>query len=1367
MVLSRAMRALALAVLSTIPVAAFEMPPTATVPKNAILLKGDNNQYVEVSRPADFNLTSRFTIEAWVNVTVWDNTRWQAIVAKGEAWGIVRNDRNQNVLFRTQSGNSTHDLAATLNLTPGRWYHLAAVYDGARKYLYIDGQLNNSVAYSATVNINTLPVAFGSNLQFSGQRNFKGTFDTIRIWASARTATEIAADFRLDLRGDEAGLLGEWRFNEPSGMVGLDSSIGQRHGTLRNMVEADRMNGSQFRFPSPRSDVPTNAIRFGGDSRQRIELDEFYLPDFLWDPDALTVEAWVNFASFDGPGQAIVTKGEAWGLVQPGGTRKLAFRTDNHDLVSAADLLPNRWYHVAGVLKGNEKLLYLDGLLDSSGSYSPPPPDGSGPVTVVVGNNAADASQAFRGDIDLVRVWASSRTREELNATILSELRGSEPGLLAEWRFNEPSGDRALDSSFAEQHAHLVNLGAANRVPGLALQPPLPPVAQAEKSALMFDTGSSSVLIQNEQALDLLDGLTIEAWVNVAEWTQPWQPIVTKGDAWGITRLGETGKIAFRTHLGHAAADLASAAELELNRWHHVAAVFDGTRKYLYIDGKLDSSTAFTGTLLQNNYPAAIGGNAERTALGFRGIIDNVRIWSEPRSAAEVAGHFERVMRGSEFGLLGEWRFNEPAGDQALDSSWNGNHGQLPSAGTQRVHGLALRPPARGNQAVYFNMPGTGGQYADVPANSALAFSKQMTVECWVWFPDYPVATVALVSKGASTWEVKLRPSGKIQFSTDGLLDSTGAPRVDLLSAATLSRQEWHHVAVTWDSIRKEKRIFINGRLDEVERGLDGTLGQNDLPVLFAAEPFATGQGNYFRGVLDEVRLWESARLDERILQSFNRHVNGTEPRLVGAWSMNEGSGLVLRNREVGSILHGSLSEGMPPWSRVDGVALGIPVSSQYALTFDGADDYIQIPHHADYNLIGTATLEAWIKPEGTGVRPIVSKGDTGYGLALDANNYVRFYIDALHASALSSSRPVPNGAWSHVAVVINVAAGTTTFYIDGKPAGSHTAAVLNNNTNPLYIGKRGDLFFIGQIDEVRLWKVARSPLEIEFLAFGPLPLDAIGLAGFWGFNTAAGQVAVDGSRNHNDGTLKGTLENNWNEGHLWGVPSLEQDLNFAVDPGAAGLWIGQVILNRVNEVQKAINGVAEELTPAADTVAMRILLHVNAQGQARLLKDIIVMQTRQNPNDPNSPQSTVLITDPNRIHEYEGVVRRASKPVGLRYGSATFDFEGNELPLLGGIGAGVACAGLIRLSEEFPTNPFRHKYHPDHRKGYEIMRQFSIRFDGQPGDALAEAPGFGVHRLSGVYRETILGLHKVPLKVEGKVNLNRISSVAVLNDQP
>ena len=40
-----------------------------------------------------------------------------------------------------------------------------------------------------------------------------------------------------------------------------------------------------------------------------------------------------------------------------------------------------------------------------------------------------------------------------------------------------------------------------------------------------------------------------------------------------------------------------------------------------------------------------------------------------------------------------------------------------------------------------------------------------------------------------------------------------------------------------------------------------------------------------------------------------------------------------------------------------------------------------------------------------------------------------------------------------------------------------------------------------------------------------------------------------------------------------------------------------------------------------------------------------------------------------------------------------------------------------------------------------------------------------GVQRLTGKYQETLTGLHKIALRTEGAVTLDRISPVDVLND--
>jgi hypothetical protein len=148
----------------------------------------------------------------------------------------------------------------------------------------------------------------------------------------------------------------------------------------------------------------------------------------------------------------------------------------------------------------------------------------------------------------------------------------------------------------------------------------------------------------------------------------------------------------------------------------------------------------------------------------------------------------------------------------------------------------------------------------------------------------------------------------------------------------------------------------------------------------------------------------------------------------------------------------------------------------------------------------------------------------------------------------------------------------------------------------------------------------------------------------------------------------------------------------------------------------------------------------------------------------PLPPARQVLVTDPSQIHNYQGVVRRGGKLVGLRYSTVAFDYPGFEMTMIGGIGPGVACGGRIDIDKNAPTNPYRHKYHPDHGEGYDIIRVFSLQFDGMPSEPLKAAPGYGVDRITGIYRESIAGLHKITLKTEGAVTLNRISTVATLN---
>ena len=52
----------------------------------------------------------------------------------------------------------------------------------------------------------------------------------------------------------------------------------------------------------------------------------------------------------------------------------------------------------------------------------------------------------------------------------------------------------------------------------------------------------------------------------------------------------------------------------------------------------------------------------------------------------------------------------------------------------------------------------------------------------------------------------------------------------------------------------------------------------------------------FFKGYLDEIRLWSVARTQAEILQNISHHLRGDEPGLAAYWNFNEGEGQVFHD---------------------------------------------------------------------------------------------------------------------------------------------------------------------------------------------------------------------------------------------------------------------------------------------------------------------------------------------------------------------------------------------------------------------------------------------------------------------------------------
>jgi hypothetical protein len=230
---------------------------------------------------------------------------------------------------------------------------------------------------------------------------------------------------------------------------------------------------------------------------------------------------------------------------------------------------------------------------------------------------------------------------------------------------------------------------------------------------------------------------------------------------------------------------------------------------------------------------------------------------------------------------------------------------------------------------------------------------------------------------------------------------------------------------------------------------------------------------------------------------------------------------------------------------------------------------------------------------------------------------------------------------------------------------------------------------------------------------------------------------------------------------------------------GFAGLWVGEVSIDAVSQAQQA----GTTPTSTARSFDQRFIIHVNGAGQAKLLKDVIQMwedgtsvPSASDPgfNEVDQPGRFVLLTNKSLIGLYSGAALRDGVPVGLRISSVAYDFEGETLDFNGSFGPGGQLSATVAIGTTLPTNPFLHRYHPDHdnldaeflnfrAEAYQVVRSMQFTFTQQ--DPLGRnPPGWGDSIVGGRFAESITGLHKNAIFTSGQFRLRRVSAVPTLN---
>jgi hypothetical protein len=165
---------------------------------NGALKFDGSGDYVDCGSGASLNITGGVTITGWIKLSALG--RDQKIAGNqngftgGYKLGLFSNNKIEFEI-RTSSNASyfNRDVAGGVVMGMDVWYFVAGVYSQSAGYIrtYVNGALDREVATTAVLGASTGPLRIGCEPYSTGQCNFNGIMDDIRIYSRALSEAEI------------------------------------------------------------------------------------------------------------------------------------------------------------------------------------------------------------------------------------------------------------------------------------------------------------------------------------------------------------------------------------------------------------------------------------------------------------------------------------------------------------------------------------------------------------------------------------------------------------------------------------------------------------------------------------------------------------------------------------------------------------------------------------------------------------------------------------------------------------------------------------------------------------------------------------------------------------------------------------------------------------------------------------------------------------------------------------------------------------------------------------------------------------------------------------------------------------------------
>jgi sugar lactone lactonase YvrE len=576
------------------------------------------NDLVTIPASSDLNFSGNFTLEAWVRP---DEARaWGAVITKEaptfHSYELnAQGEHEAPAAYVAKSSSDNYAINGTSLLANQAWSHLALTNDGSYLRLYVNGTQVSSVP-SGTVFTGEGATQLGGNLVWSDY--FKGVLDEVRLYNRTLSATEIGQDKAAPIGWSRSNrLIAAYSFDEGSGSVAHDS-VGDHDGAVKNGAEwtTGKYNGG-LHFDGI-DDLVTVPASSDLNLSKNFTLEAWVKPDEINKWSAVITKEVAS-----GTGYQLHAEGEK---SAPSGYVAKDGEGHNYGVNGTSALPTSAWSHLALTNDGTNLRLYVNGVQIASAASGPM---FTGEGELHIGNNVRWMTEdGFKGTIDEVRLYNRTLSAGEVGQDKEASIGWSRNNrLIAAYSFDEGSGTILHDA-----------IGTHD---GTLKNGPAWTTAGKYNGGLHFDGVDDLVSIPASSDLNLSKNFTLEAWVKPDE-ANPWSAVITKESSAGSTyQLHAEGEL--KAPRGSAAKTAEGGnytvngpSALPVSAWSHLALTNDGTNLRLYVNGTL-VATGASGPMFVSDGPLHIGDNLRWISEdGFKGTIDDVRLYNRTLSAAEI-----------------------------------------------------------------------------------------------------------------------------------------------------------------------------------------------------------------------------------------------------------------------------------------------------------------------------------------------------------------------------------------------------------------------------------------------------------------------------------------------------------------------------------------------------------------------------------------------------------------------------------------------------------------------------------------------------------------------------------------------------------